>query len=206
MERYRRQQRERDELQMAAMLSQIQPHFLFNALAAIYDIARDSAETRQAISEFSEYLRVNIDSLKRKAPVPFETEKKHVETYLKLERLSMEDHLRWRFDCEAEAFLLPALTVQPLVENAVKHGVSKRREGGTVVISTRSDADRWIVSVIDDGVGFDPAALQDDGKTHVGIENVRERLRMMCGDKLTVSSVPGVGTESVITIPRRRST
>ena len=205
MERYRRQERERDELHMAAMLSQIQPHFLFNALAAIYDIARDSAETRQAISEFSEYLRMNIDSLKRKAPVPFETERKHVETYLKVEQLSMEDHLRWRFDCETEAFLLPALTVQPLVESAVKHGVSKRREGGTIVISTREDAENWIVSVIDDGVGFDPAALQDDGKTHVGIENVRERLRMMCGGQLTVTSVPGVGTESVITLPRRKS-
>ena len=91
------------------------------------------------------------------------------------------------------------------MENAVKHGVSKRREGGTIVISTREDAENWIVSVFDDGVGFDPAALQDDGKTHVGIENVRERLRMMCGGQLTVTSVPGVGTESVITLPRKRS-
>ena len=204
MDCYNRQESEKNELRIAVMLSQIQPHFLYNALTAIYQTAKGSPETQRAISEFSDYLRVNIDSLKLRVPVPFRVERRHVETYLKLEKLSMEDSLNYTLDCRTEDFRLPALTLQPLVENAVKHGIGRRENGGNIWIQTRETADEWLFSVRDDGVGFNVGELKCDGRSHIGIDNARERLRLMCGGALAISSAPGEGTEVVIRLPKRK--
>jgi sensor histidine kinase YesM len=95
--------------------------------------------------------------------------------------------------------------VQPIVENAVKHGTSKKRGGGKVVISTCEEGADYVVRVSDTGVGFDPSLKKEDGKRHVGIENVRQRLANMCGGSLTIESESGVGTNATIRIPKGES-
>ena len=191
-----------NELRIVVMLSQIQPHFLYNALTAIYH--KGSPETQQAISEFSDYLRVNIDFLKLRVPVSFRVERQHVETYLKLEKLSMEDSLNYTL-CQTEDFRIPALTLQPLVENAVKHGIGQRQNGGNILIQTREAKDEWTVSVKDDGVGFEVDEVKRDDRSHIGIDNARERMRLMCGGTLDISSVPEHSTEVLIHLPKRKN-
>ena len=98
--------------------------------------------------------------------------------------------------------MLPALSLQPVVENAVKHGVTKKPEGGTITLRTREYDDHFEVTVEDDGVGFDTSAPEDTSRPHVGMQNVRERLKNMCGGTLEVTSEPGVGTVVTIKVPR----
>lgn len=188
------------------MLSQIQPHFLYNSLNAIYYLCKKDPEAaRQAISDFSDYLRGNLDSLKRTAPVPFETELKHVKVYLSLEKMRFDEELNIVYDIETTAFLLPALTVQPLVENAVKHGVGKAAGGGTVKIMTRECKNYFEVTVCDNGVGYEPKEQREDGRTHIGIENVKNRLWKMSHATLEISGEKGKGTVAVIKLPKEEN-
>lgn len=188
------------------MLSQIQPHFLYNSLNSIYYLCgKDTQAARRAISDFSDYLRGNLDSLKRSTPIPFLTELKHVEVYLSLEKMRYEDELQIVYDIQTTAFSVPALTVQPIVENAVRHGLGRKIAGGKVTISTREFPDRYEIQVADDGVGYDANEIHDDNKSHVGIENVRMRLGSMCNGTLNIVGVHGIGTVATIEIPKDRS-
>ena len=114
-----------------------------------------------------------------------------------------EDRLTIFYNIETTDFMIPALSVQPIVENAVRHGVSKLEEGGTVIISSYEKDDCFEITVEDDGVGFDPEKGSDDkSRSHVGIENVRTRLRDMCGGTMTIDSEIGFGTTVTIRIPK----
>lgn len=182
-------------------LSQIQPHFLYNSLTAIKQLcAIDPIRAEKAVGDFASFLRGNLDSLSSSAPIPFEKELHHTMNYLALEQLRFGRRLRIVYDIKAEGFLLPSLTVQPLVENSVRYGVTKKINGGTVTISTRETDHAFIVTISDDGVGFDIYKKQDDGRTHIGIENVRNRLYSQGGSLLSITSIPKEGTTAVITI------
>jgi len=123
---------------IATMLSQIQPHFLYNSLTAIKKLcATDPKAAEKAVMEFSHYLRCNMDSLTEKSLIPFEQERMHIEAYLNLEKAVYEKKLNIVYDIQTSCFLIPPLTVQPIVENAVKHGVCRRLGGGTVSISVK---------------------------------------------------------------------
>ena len=113
------------------------------------------------------------------------------------------DRLRIVWDTPVVDFRVPPLTVQPIVENAVRHGVMGRREGGTVRIGTREEGAAYVITVEDDGLGFDPDAVPHDGRAHVGIGNVRLRLEGQCGGRVAVTSVVGGGTAVAMTIPKR---
>ena len=197
---------------ISIMLSQIRPHFLYNALVAIQELCLIDPETAsEAVGEFSNYLRGNLDSLSIKSAIPFEKELRHVETYLSLEKKRFGEKLSVVYDIGARNFYIPALTLQPIVENAVRHGVTKRESGGSVTISTREAGNSAIITVTDDGVGFDSNSnlMKDERKServHVGIENVRSRLISMCGGTLSVQSKPDAGTTAVMTIPIRDAT
>lgn len=202
-----RQETELSKNRVNIMHSQIQPHFLFNALTSISVLCeRDPLQAQTALNDFADYLRGNLDSLKRAAPVPFSRELKHVETYLSLEKMRFEDELNVVYDIQTDGFLIPSLTVQPLVENAVKYGVGKKPGGGTVTITTREQEECYQITVSDDGVGYDPGETQYDGRTHIGINNVRARLASMVGGTLTVESAVGSGTTAVIQIPKEKHT
>lgn len=187
---------------ISIMLSQIQPHFMHNMLTTIMYMCRnDPAEAEKTVGQFAHYLRANMDSLTLKQCIQFETELNHVKTYWSLEEKRFGDKIRAEYDIQENSFMLPALTIQPIVENAVKHGMRKGKQL-TVTIRTYSDMDNYYVEINDDGRGFDVNAFKNDGKSHIGIKNVQQRLKMMCGGDLMVNSVPDQGTDAVIKIPK----
>lgn len=196
------QEKEITRMQQDIMLSQIQPHFLYNSLTAIAQLCeKKPQEAKRVTIAFAEYLRTNMNALKTKEPVPFTQELKHVQNYLALEQMRFGDHLEVLFDIETVEFCVPVLTVQPIVENAIKHGIHRH---GTVLIRTTEEAEGYQIIVEDDGVGFDPSkGKPNDGRNHVGIENVRHRIKNLCGGTLTYDSHPGEGTTAIIWIPKK---
>ena len=199
-------ERELEDSRIAIMLSQIKPHFLYNVLNAIYHLYRKEPETAQeAVSSFAEYLRCNMLSIEKNESIPFSEEYRHIQTYLSLEQIRFRGKLDVVYDVDVTDFKVPPLTVEPLVENAVKHGVTKKRGGGIVTISTRRTENAVEVTVSDTGVGFDPNNYMADGKPHVGIRNVRDRLQNMVGGSLSVTSSER-GTVAVVTIPAKEGT
>ncbi|XME01418.1 sensor histidine kinase [Lachnospiraceae bacterium C1.1] len=202
-----RYEKELAKLQISAMISQMQPHFLYNSLAVIEALCEeDPGLAARAIGEFSEYLRENIDFADKSEPVSFSEELNHIKTYIWLEKLRFSNKLNIEFDISCTSFLVPALSVQPIVENAIKHGVCKKKDGGTVRISSFETGEHYIVSVVDDGTGFDITVYEDDGRKHLGIENTRYRIREMVGGSLTIESTPGKGTKVTIKIPKMKGT
>lgn len=201
---FRRKEAEIVRLRTDVMLSQIQPHFLFNTLDTIYGLVDEDPEVaKRAIASFSQYLRANLDSLKHATPVPVERELEHVRTYLELERMSDASRIDYEIHAKATYFLVPALSVQTLAENAVKHGLGGLESGGKVTIRTYDQDDEFVVTVDDDGIGFDTREL--DGASGIGISNTRERVSVMCGGTLEVTSEPGRGTVAVMRIPKPSS-
>jgi LytS/YehU family sensor histidine kinase len=201
--RIKEQELENQEQRITLMLSQIQPHFLFNALLSIKHLCKtDPDAAGESVDHFARYLRRNLEALESRKPVPFSEELEHVKTYLFLEKKRYKDLLNVEFDIQSASFCLPALTVQPLVENAVRHGISKKETGGTVRISARETEEAYEITIADDGVGFEPGMPSGDWKTHVGIENVRQRLAMQCGGTLSYNSRIGQGTIVTILIKK----
>lgn len=193
------------ESRISVMLSQIQPHFLYNSLTAVMDLCdRNPAQAKRAIADFAKYLRGNLEALGNRQPIPFSKELRHIEVYLRLEKLRFEDKLQVVYDIQAEGFLLPALTIQPLVENAVKHGLTEKEEGGTVTISTAETEDAFVITVSDDGVGFDTEAPLPE--EHMGLENVKNRLWSVSHATLEVRSQKGAGTVATVYLPKGGNT
>lgn len=201
-----RAEKELYQAEVQVMVSQIRPHFMYNALSSIAILCKlDPNTAYEATIAFSKYLRGNMDSLKRTEPVPFETELEHLKQYLYIEKLRFADKLNIVYDIQATDFKLPMLSVQPIAENAVKHGVGMKDEGGTVTISSRETEDGFEVIIADDGVGFDPdAPRKDDGRSHVGMDNTKRRLKEMCGADVMITSKPGEGTTAKIIIPKKK--
>lgn len=203
--RYQQMQKELYEAKVSLMVSQIQPHFLYNSLTSIAMMCtKDPKTAKKATINFADYLRGNMNSLKQKAPVPFTQELEHLKKYLMLEEMRFGELLHIEYDIQTTDFEIPMLTVQPLVENAVKHGVGMKEDGGTVTIATRETADAYEVIVSDDGVGFDTSKpIEDDGRSHVGMENVKQRLKELCSADVIIESTVGVGTTATIRIPKK---
>lgn len=200
-----RQQEEAADLRVSLMLSQMKPHFVYNALTVIQRLCvKNPKVAQETVGEFATYLRGNLDALDRKTPIPFEKELEHTQCYLAIERKRFGDRVNVEYDIQTENFMIPALTLQPLVENAVKHGLCKKENGGTVIIRTERIEDTICVTVSDDGVGYDTTVVR--GKEHVGIRNVKDRVRSMCGGTLEIESIPGEGTTAVIRLPQKEDT
>ena len=202
--RYQQMQKELYEARVAVMTSQIQPHFIYNALTSIAMMRTIDPKTAQeATITFAKYLRGNMDSIRQTAPVDFATELEHLKKYLYIEKLRFADKLKIEYDIQTTDFVIPLLTVQPLVENAVKHGVGMKKKGGTVRIATRETDTAYEIIISDDGVGFDTSAPRmADGRSHIGMENTRTRLKEMCGGEIFIESTVGEGTTATITLPR----
>ena len=201
---YEKAQEERFMRQrIAIMLSQIQPHFLYNVLTGIRVLCRmDPKKAEGALLDFTSYLRGNLNSLQEERCIPFERELEHVRHYTELEKMRYGEDLRVHFITPATEFVLPALTLEPIVENAVRHGVMQRSGGGTVTVQTEELPYAYRITVTDDGVGFDVNTLEDMQTEHVGIVNVKERLFSMCGGHLEIRSEPGMGTVVEMSIPK----
>lgn len=203
-ERLIKQELELMNSRTAVMLSQIRPHFLYNTLSAIAQLCETSPQkAKETTLYFSEYLRRNMRALEQKEPILFEKELEHVKTYLLIEHVRFGDNLRVEYDIKATEFTVPALCLQPIVENAVKHGINVKEDGGCVTIQTRELPEHFEITVKDDGVGFDTARIQKDDGRHIGISNVRQRLESMMGAELIVTSQIGEGTVVTILIPKK---
>lgn len=203
------QKNELTKNQTRLLVSQMQPHFLYNVLNTIYYLCeKDPSVAQSAISDFSDYLRMNLDSIRGDDVVPFTKELNHAKTYLELEKLRFEDELNVVYNIDVEDFSVPSLSLQPLVENAVKHGIGKKINGGCVTISTKEKNDSIIIEVSDDGVGFDVTEQvfteKKDGRTHVGMESVENRIRIICDGTMSVESKKGEGTKVRIFIPKEK--
>lgn len=189
------------EQQTQVMITQIQPHFMYNTLMVIYQLCtKDTKLAQKMILDFATYLRANMDSIRSKDPIPFEKELAHTKIYLEIELMRFSDILQVEYDIEVTDFMIPALSLQPLVENAVKYGVRNREDGGTVTISTKREGNKIYVCVHDDGMGFDVNQNKCDGRSHTGIENTRKRLKLMMDGDLTIESIIGEGTTATIVL------
>lgn len=200
-------ERELEIANTSLMISQIQPHFLYNALNTIkYLIKRDPKSAEKAVISFSRYLRGNMDSITKKEPIPFTEELEHTKNYCDIELLRFGDKLNIVYNTPVTNFSLPALSVQPIVENAIKHGVTKKPDGGTVTVTTSEDEGNFIIKIQDDGVGFDvqnPDLKPSETHAHIGVNNVRERLANMVNAEFIIESQIDIGTLVTITIPKK---
>ena len=188
---------------IAIMISQIQPHFLYNSLNCIAELCvTDPSRAEKATIDFARYLRGNMSVLDEKHTIEFEEELRHLSHYIALEKVRYGEDLQFEYDIQATQFTLPALTVQPLVENAVNHGIRYHKKRGKVKISSYEDKDSFVVEISDDGVGFKEEDIYADNKKHVGIANVKYRLDLMCKGKVVIDSKLGEGTTVKIIIPK----
>ena len=189
------------ESRIATMISQIQPHFIYNTLGTIEQLCiTEPQAASKLVRNFSLYLRGNFSELDNTKPIRFSQEMNHVKHYTDIEQVRFPD-ITIQYDLRSVEFLLPALSVQPLVENAIKHGLMGLEKGGSVTISAYETNESYVVEVTDDGVGFDMNAGYDETR-HVGIKNIRGRIEAICGGTLTIESKIGSGTKATIRIPR----
>ena len=189
------------ESRISTMMSQIRPHFIYNTLGSIEQLCKlDPPKAGELVHNFAKYLRGNFGELDNPKPILMSQEMEHVRHYISIENVRFPD-MTFNFEMNSEDFHIPALTVQPIVENAIKHGLMKLPKGGIIrVTSYETDAD-YCILIEDDGVGFDTNALIDDRK-HLGIRNIRERLKVMVNGTLEIESTVGVGTRVLIKIPK----
>ena len=193
------------ESRIATLISQIQPHFIYNTLGTIEQLCLTEPESAsKLVRNFSLYLRGNFSELDNVKPIRFSQEMNHVKHYTDIEQVRFPD-MTIQYDLRSVEFLLPALSVQPLVENSIKHGLMGLEKGGIVTISAYETDTHYVVEVTDDGIGFDMNVGYDETK-HVGIKNIRERIETMCGGTLTIESKIGCGTKATIQIPKEATT
>ncbi|MBQ9720350.1 MAG: histidine kinase [Oscillospiraceae bacterium] len=185
---------------VTATLTRLQPPFLYSTLDTIRTLCdTDPATAQQAVSEFAEYFRGNLDSLECDAAISVSRELEHVRHYLRLEQTRLGARLQVHYDIEAVDFLLPPLTLRTLVENAVKYGVTARPEGGVVTIRVGQTSQMYLVTVSTDD-GSDPV---EDLRPE--LQSVRDRLWEQCRGSLTVYSAPGVGTSVTVQVPKEKT-
>ncbi|MCL2443740.1 MAG: histidine kinase [Treponema sp.] len=190
-QRYIKQKREVQQNLIAIMLSQMQPHLLYNSLTVIKQLCKTDPETAgETVDEFASYLRGNLDSLTQAELIPFERELHHVQTYLALEKKRFGKMLNIIYEINFEKFMLPTLILQPIVENAVNYGIIQNENGGTIKIKTEKVKKSVVITVTDNGGGFKTMTKSHNDRTHTGIENVRSRLKAMCGGTLEIQSYP----------------
>jgi len=199
----RLQEEELRDAKVRAMMNQIQPHFIYNTLVSIYALCEDDpSRAMDVIQNFTTYLEANFSAITSKELIAFSAELENTRAYLNVEKVMLEDRLQVEYDTPYTAFRLPPMTLQPVVENAVKYGKKCGEDLKRIVIRSLPTEDAALVIVEDNGPGFDPDAV-DSGDSHIGLQNVRERLRLMCGGTLEIRSTPGSGTVVTIRIPNR---
>lgn len=193
--------------ELAFMQAQIRPHFLYNTLNTISSFCDTAPErARSLIDEFSNYLRHSFDFKNPEMFVPLANEISLVKSYVEIEKARFGDKLRVEYQIdEVGTVKIPSLSIQPLVENAIRHGIRKKGGSGTVTVSVNNTAEGILVDVTDNGSGIsrdklDQVLMPGSGRG-VGLWNIDSRLRKLFGRGLTIESEPGEGTRVMFLIP-----
>ena len=189
------------ESRISTMMSQIRPHFIYNTLGSIEQLCEiDPPKAGELVHDFAKYLRGNFGELDNPKPILMSQEMDHVRHYVSIENVRFPD-MTFSFEMNSDDFHIPALTIQPIVENAIKHGLMKLQKGGSIRVVSYETETEYCVSVEDDGVGFDTGLLLDE-RAHVGLRNIRERLKAMVSGTIEIESTVGVGTKVLVKIPK----
>lgn len=191
------------ESRVQLMIHQIQPHFIFNTLnsiQALIDI--DSQKASEMLTHFSKYLRTHIDTMEMEEMILFHEELQNIKEYISIEMIRFP-RLNVIYEIEQDMFLVPALSIQPIVENAVKHGISQKISGGTVWIKSWEEKSYYVISIEDNGVGFEYEERQGGRKTYIGMKNITFRLNTLMNAKVSWKSEPHIGTKVNIQIPKK---
>ena len=195
------QQREIADQRASIIVLQMRPHFIYNTLASVYSLCRqDPEKARQVIMDFTAYLRRNFTAIASAEPIPFTAELEHTRAYLAVEQAQYEDGLIVDYDTPHTQFRVPPLTLQPLVENAVKHGRDPYAGVFHISVRTRETDSGSEIVVTDDGRGYDP---DGDSEPGIALSNIRQRLESMCGGTLDIRQRETGGTQVTIFVPRR---
>jgi LytS/YehU family sensor histidine kinase len=198
-ERYMSQQREIANQRANITVLQMRPHFIYNTMTSIYYLCEQDPKMAQQVTlDFTTYLRRNLAAIASDDTIPFLEELEHTRAYLAVEQAQFEDMLLVDYDTPHVDFRVPPLTLQPIVENAVKHGLDPDSAPLHVTIRTRKIGSTSQIVVANNGLGFDPAIADDP---HTTIANIRQRLEMMCNGSLVIASCADGGATVTVTIP-----
>lgn len=195
------------EQERQRIIHQIDPHFIFNTLGAIRIATKTNADLAyDMIYDFSKYLRAVLHTLTHRENILFKDEAAHVITYFNLEKMRFGDSIAFRTDIQTEDFMLPPLSLVPLVDNAIRHGLQRGKRKGVVTLRTYQTAVEYIVQVEDDGVGFETAKLgelpADDSAQAGGLQRVRYLAENMADGSMEIKSFIGIGTIITLHIPK----
>lgn len=192
-------QREIANQRASIMVLQMRPHFIYNTMTSIYCLCeQDPKLARQVIMDFTTYLRKNFTAIASATPIPFSSELEHTRAYLAVEQAQYEDSLFVDYDTPHTWFRVPPLTLQPIVENAIKHGRDPYAGPFRISIKTRKTDRGSEIIVADNGRGFEQ---NDNSEPHIALKNIQQRLEIMCGGSLTITPNDGGGTIVKLTIP-----
>lgn len=197
---YMCQQREIAQQRASIMVLQMRPHFIYNTLMTIYSLCnQDAQKARQVTMDFTNYLRKNFNAVASENPIPFSAELEHTRAYLAVEQAQFQEMLLVEYDTPHTRFRVPPLTLQPIVENAVKHGRDPYLGPLHLSICTRETNAGSEIIVENDGA--DLKAANDNNEPYTALANIRQRLELMCGGELTITPRDGGGTVVRVTIP-----
>ena len=198
-----RQEQEIAYQKASIMVLQMRPHFIYNSMMGIYYLCdQDPEKAKKVTLDFTTYLRKNFAAIASKETIQFNEELEHTRAYLAVEQAQFEDSLFINFDTQYTLFRLPPLTLQPIVENAVVHGMRESKSPIHISVVTRKIDDIIEIIVEDDGPGFQSS---DNNEPHIALNNIRKRLELMCGGNLTISPRKDGGTVVKISIPFKQS-
>lgn len=196
--------------QLEITLSQLQPHFLFNALGAARIMIRlKPQKAYDMIYDFSVFLRSSLSVLGEENLIQFNQELKQIKAYLNIENKRFQDRIHYELNIQETEFEIPPLTIEPLIVNAVRHGLRKGKDAGLIRLLTRKDDAALVIEVMDDGIGFDVSAYwkqiketsKGEASVYMGLSNIKDRLRVQLGAQMEIESTPGEGTHITIKIP-----
>ena len=198
--RYLQQKEELARQKASNAVLQMRPHFIYNTMTSIYYlIEQDPPKAQQVTRDFTNYLRKNFTAIVKEGTVPFAEELEHTMAYLSVELARFEGKLFVEYDVTYTSFKLPPLVLQPIVENAVKHGVDPDFDPLYITVSACREEHGAEITVTDSGPGFSEL---DNDEPHTALQNIRERLEMMCRGTLEISDPEGGGTVVRIRIPQ----
>ena len=196
----------------AFLRAQIKPHFLFNALNVIAVLCRvDPEKARELILDLSSYMRHSFDLRNLEKYIPFEEELDFIKAYVRIEEARFKDRLNMVYEIDdTQGLRLPPLLLQPLVENAIRHGIRKSKTGRIVTLRVKNLREHYLIEVEDDGDGMTPKqtemVLRKQNTGGVGLYNIQKRLEMLYGTQLSIESNPSAGTKVTMLLPKRKET